>query len=403
MGFFQDLASEVNDEGTGVVEYMLLWSEYSYDVVLAALEFIYCDTTCRAMKLNDDELNDLEALSQRLILKLLILDSNDIFKVYSFTDFCRLCFSRYEINELEEHINLLKKLREDISAEDDPKETSPPASPAILKSPIFKSPVFKSPQKKKSRGSQDSDDDNQRDRTELSYLVSQMDKSTLLSHRKLSLEPETKTDTNFIPLSTDSESVHEEEVNKRLSQEDIFASLEDESDFCKEILAEKPVEDFLESRSLHERTITPEDDWRNLDGLDYLQSSPSLNTPRKVSKPKSPSVRCESPPLATSPAVSETPLEVVTLSSDTTSYSQKSLSPRAASPTTPARLPLDDSLDVFEDCDLTRLEMAALKAYEKVMTPKAGPSTVTMATPAGSAKVTPMADFSIMESPLLQV
>lgn len=60
------MASEVNDEGTGVVEYMLLWSEYSYDVVMAALEFIYCDTTCRAMKLNDDNLNDLEALSQRL-------------------------------------------------------------------------------------------------------------------------------------------------------------------------------------------------------------------------------------------------------------------------------------------------------------------------------------------------
>lgn len=232
-----------------------------------------------------------------------------------------------------------------------------------------------------------------------------MDKSTLLPHRKLTLEPETKTGTMFIPLSTDTESLHEEEEITRLSP-DIFASLEEESDFCKEILADNPEEASPAKKSIHERTLTPADDWRNLDGLDYLQSSPScLSTPRRVTICNSPVARCESPPLEMSPAVSEAPLEVVMLSSDATSISQKSLSPRAASPTTPARLPLDDSLEVFEDGDLSRLEMAALKAYEKVMTPKpkAGPLAAVMATPAGSAKITPMADLSIMESPQLQV
>jgi hypothetical protein len=301
-------------------------------------------------------------------------------------------YVRYEISELEEHINMLKKLREVISAEDDPKDV--PASPTKQTTPI------KSPQLKKIEESQESvEDDEERDRTELSYLVSQMDKSTLLPHRKLTLEPQRKPDTIFIPLSTDTESLHEEEANGRVSPDDIFASLEEESDFCKEILADNPEE---ANKSIHERTLTPADDWRNLDGLDYLQSSPSsVNTPIRVVI--SNKARSESPHLVISPAVSQTPLEVVTLSSDATSISQKSLSPRAVSPTTPARLPLDDSLDVFEDGDLSRLEKAALKAYEKVMTPKAGPSAATMATPAGSSKITPLADFSIMESPQLQV
>ena len=287
---------------------------------------------------------------------------------------------------------MLKKLREVISAEDDPQETVP-ASPTKHTTPI------KSPQLNKIEESQESEeDDEERDRTELSYLVSQMDKSTLLPHKKLTLEPQTKPDTIFIPLSTDTESLHEEEANGRVSPDDIFA-LEEESDFCKEILADNPEE---ANKSIHERTLTPADDWRNLDGLDYLQSSPSsVNTPRKVII--SNNAKSESPPLVMSPAVSQTPLEVVTLSSDATSISQKSLSPRAASPTTPARLPLDDSLDVFEDGDLSRLEMAALKAYEKIMTPKAGPSASAMATPAGSSKITPLADFSMMESPQLQV
>jgi hypothetical protein len=302
-----------------------------------------------------------------------------------------LFYSRYEINELEEHINMLKKLREDITAEDDPKE-SVPASPTKQNTPL------KSPHLNTIQESQESEEeDAERDRTELSYLVSQMDKSTLLPHRKLTLNPETKTDTLFIPLSTDTESLHEEEANGRMSPDDIFASLEEESDFCKEILADNPKEASLANKSIHERTLTPADDWRNLDGLDYLQSSPSsVNTPRKV-------FLCASPPLATSPAVSQTPLEVVTLSSDATSISQKSLSPRVVSPTTPARIPLDDSLEVFEDGDLSRLEMAALKAYEKIMTPKAGPIASVMATPVGSAKITPMADLSMMESPQLQV
>jgi hypothetical protein len=73
--YVQDLASEINDDESGVVEYLLLWSEYSYDVVMAALEFIYCDTTCRAMKLNDEELNDLEALSQRSLWLLILMSA----------------------------------------------------------------------------------------------------------------------------------------------------------------------------------------------------------------------------------------------------------------------------------------------------------------------------------------
>ncbi|CAB3377887.1 Hypothetical predicted protein [Cloeon dipterum] len=383
----KDLAAEMSQDGESVKEHMLLWSEFSESVVIAALEFIYCDSTCRALRLGNKDVQDLEALAQR-----------------------------YELTELLSHMEMMKKLRDQVHREDEQTNSStsthePEPSLQIVET-------------------LDS-------RSELSYLVSQMDKSifatTLVptNDQTKIIQPEEAisaevpalgspnddlknidltTSLNNIKSSQDfqrssvDDGVGELDQIQSQSDDDLFASLHD-SKIYMDLL-----EDNTERENVEPAENDDSEDWRNLDGLDYLDTTPKRPKSTAALAPNTPTLASQesntdaTPHFEASPfsspmerAMSE--LEVVTLSSDSASQkSVVSISPKMIVHT-PDHHSLDDSVGVCEDLELTHLELAALKAYEKVMTPK--PPSRAASTP-GSSRITPMLDYSLMESPQLQ-
>ncbi|XP_065338364.1 uncharacterized protein LOC135938576 [Cloeon dipterum] len=385
----KDLAAEMSQDGESVKEHMLLWSEFSESVVMAALEFIYCDSTCRALRLGNKDVQDLEALAQR-----------------------------YELTELLSHMDMMKKLRDQVHREDEQTNSSTSTHEAEPEPSLQIVETLDS-------------------RSELSYLVSQMDKSifaatlvptndqTKTSQPKEAISAEVtalqspNNDLKNIDLATslnnnicsqDSErskvddEVGEVDQNQSQSDDDLFASLHD-SKIYMDLL-----EDNTERENVEPAENDDSEDWRNLDGLDYLDTTPKRTKSSAALAPDTPTLTSQesntnaTPQFETSPfsspmerAMSE--LEVVTLSSDSASQkSVVSISPKMIAHT-PDHHPLDDSVGVCEDLELTHLEIAALKAYEKVMTPK--PPSRAASTP-GSSRITPMLDYSLMESPQLQ-
>ncbi|XP_059470366.1 uncharacterized protein LOC132193610 [Neocloeon triangulifer] len=404
----KDLASEMSQDGATVKEEMLLWSEYSEGVVMAVLEFIYCDTTCKAMRLSDAELEDLDAISKR-----------------------------YEIAGLQTHLNMLRKLREEINQEDEMEKSPTPETPPAREAAVEL--VRKSKVEEKSRRSDGF-------RTELSFLISQMEKSipslvpTQSNHHSvqhpiidLSASPESSTfkspkademkeQTDENGNTSDEDDIFSRKSNVEKDEtiiekvqideeivntdDDLFASLDD-SLFNKKYGKEEPTTNVNKSIEINEDR---NDDWRGLNDPDFMNTTPAKSISSIVTTPIANRLSCidELPnelisQIETSPFSSPVrlkndtlPLEVVTLSSDASQKSALTLSPKAESPLTPEHHPLDDSFEV-PDGELTHLELAALKAYEKVMTPMAA----SVATP-GSSKITPIQNYSLMDSPQLK-
>jgi hypothetical protein len=156
------------------------------------------------------------------------------------------------------------------------------------------------------------------------------------------------------------------------------------------------VEMFRNNLDCQEISPVISDVWENFDDCGYIPfMHPRISEAKKsfVEKVKSPE-------------------SIITVSSGTASQNSNKSSQGSHTSTetlvnrTVRKNFLNDS--VFEDADLSGLERAALNAYNKVISPLVL-SPPTVSTPVNQPKakqkdaVTPMADYSIMESPALQV
>jgi hypothetical protein len=139
------------------------------------------------------------------------------------------------------------------------------------------------------------------------------------------------------------------------------------------------------------------DVWDNFDDVGLMPVTPGVYHDNTINK-------------SPTKSVPKSPDTVITISSTTTSQmskvstltSQESVTSSQTNNETVINA-LEDSFGAFEDGELSGLERAALNAYKKVMTPQRSETPIQKPGTSSNSDVTPMADYSIMESPVLQV
>ncbi|KAF4520649.1 hypothetical protein B566_EDAN007515 [Ephemera danica] len=395
----EDIAKELSPGSDRVREQMLLWSDVSRAAALAMLEFVYCDTTERATTLLQEDLEQLTQLARR-----------------------------YRVKELLQHLLMLTKIRTCVGAKEAespsrnnkfatfPKPLSSPSltpkkSPGSTSSDSVLRPRSDSPDLF-TEGVQEESSVVEYERPDLEYLVSMMEKSqvdvasvqsiksSLSSPR--SVEAKRKCSSSPSVYATSSKKHCKEACRKKLSLEpdegnqSFHMHVEPSSSQILDLLEKSPSRKFNATMDSEVETFrTAETDegspiisdvW---DGFDDYGFEPLM--PPRLSEARK------------SLMLAKSPDTVISISS--TTVSQNSISP--GNVTVRERI-LDDSLDAFEGIDLSGLERAALTAYAKMVSPLPS-SPPPVATPVNQRPpsrqenaITPMADYSIMESPALE-